>query len=208
MPDTLLPLTAILLGWLIAGGSPGPATLTISGTSMEYGRRAGLSVALGVVAGSACWGVAAAVGLSAVMIANAWVLELVRYMGALYLLWLAFKSLRAAWRGDSPQPLGQGISRRRLFARGLLLHLTNPKAVLGWGAVYAISLPEGAGPGSVWALFLWLIATSAVVFLGYACIFSTPAIARGYLRAKRWFDLAFGLLFGAASVKILTVRLQ
>jgi len=51
MSDFLVPLPLILLGWAIGGGSPGPATLAISSTSMEYGRRNGLLLALGVISG-------------------------------------------------------------------------------------------------------------------------------------------------------------
>ena len=100
----------ILLGWAIAGGSPGPATLAISGTAMERGRLAGLTIAGGIVAGSACWGVAAGMGMSAVMLANAWIFEVVRYAGAAYLLWLAIKSLRRALKSGTLQPAAQATA--------------------------------------------------------------------------------------------------
>lgn len=202
----LIPLWAILMGWVVAGGSPGPATLTISGTAMGLGRKSGLIVASGVLAGSACWGIAAALGFSAIMMANAWLFEIVRYAGALYLLYLAVKSLRSAWQGGKAAPIKP--STKGLFLKGLLLHLTNPKAILSWGSVYAIALPEAAGPVAVWQLFASLIAGSAVVFLGYALLFSIPAVSAVYARSRRWFDLTFGVLFGAASLKILTVRLS
>ena len=67
MNDLLFPLPFILLGWAIGGGSPGPATLAISGTSMAHGRKTGLLLAAGVVIGSATWGIAAALGFSAIM---------------------------------------------------------------------------------------------------------------------------------------------
>ncbi|MEM6595980.1 MAG: LysE family transporter, partial [Pseudomonadota bacterium] len=95
----LFPLPLILLGWALGGGSPGPATLAISGTAMGYGRLSGLTLAFGVVIGSACWGIAAALGFSAIMTTNLWLAETVRYLGAAYLLYLALKSLRAAWVG-------------------------------------------------------------------------------------------------------------
>ena len=202
--DTLL----ILLGWAIAGGSPGPATLAISGTAMERGRLAGMTIAGGIVAGSACWGVAAGMGMSAVMLANAWIFELVRYAGAAYLLWLAVKSLRRALRPGALRPMARKGDLTRLFAKGMALHVTNPKAILSWGAIYAIVLPEGAAATQVWQLFAMLIATSMLVFFGYGLLFSSPRIARGYARARRWFDGAFAALFGAASLKILTARLE
>ncbi|MGJ8612419.1 MAG: LysE family translocator [Octadecabacter sp.] len=206
MSDLLYPLPLIMLGWAIAGGSPGPATLTISSTSMAYGRATGLRLAAGVVLGSAIWGLAAALGFSAIMVANAWLFETIRYAGAGYLLYLAGKSLHSAWLGRCAKP--PSPSRGGAFGKGLALHLTNPKAVLGWGAIYAVVLSPDAAPVSVTILFCALILTSMVVFLGYAVLFSSAPIARGYMRLKRGFDLTFGVLFGAASLKLLTAKID
>lgn len=207
MEDALIfPLWSILMGWMIAGGSPGPATLTISGTSMALGRAAGLRVAAGIVVGSALWGIAAALGFSAIMMANIWLFDLVRYAGAAYLLWLAFKSLRSAWLGNAARAVE--IRPNQLFLKGLLLHLTNPKAVLSWGSIYAIALVPDAPATAVWGLFAALSVGSWVLFFGYAVLFASRPIARGYTAAKRWFELAFGILFGAASLKMLVMRLQ
>ena len=196
----------ILIGWAVAGGSPGPATLAISGAAMGGGRAAGLAMAAGVVAGSASWGVASGLGTSALMLANAWIFEIIRYLGAGYLLYLAVKSLRSALKGGGLTM--QSVSVERLFVKGFLIHITNPKAILAWGAIYAIALPAGAGAAQVWQLFGFLIVTSMFVFFGYGILFSNPAIVRGYTAAKRWFDGIFAALFGAASLKILTARLE
>ncbi len=203
--EMLIPLSALLIGWMVAGGSPGPATLAISGTSMQQGRLAGLTIAAGVLLGSASWGIAAGLGFSAIMVSNAWLFETLKYIGAAYLMYLALKSLRSAWRGQ--HVLQVQVPPRRLFAKGVLLHLTNPKAVLSWGAIYAIALPATAGPWAVWSLFGWLFSCSIIVFFGYAMLFSSEPVVRGYLRAKRLFDVAFGVLFGMASLKIMTARL-
>ena len=205
MNDLLFPLPLILLGWAIGGGSPGPATLAISGTSMAHGRRTGLQLATGVVIGSATWGIAAALGFSAIMMSNVWLFNAVRCAGAAYLLYLAGKSLRAAWIGKAAKPASP--TRIGAFGKGLTLHLTNPKAVLGWGAIYAVAMTPDAQPVSVALLFAALIMTSAFVFLGYAVLFSSAPIARGYARLSRWFNVAFGVLFGAASLKLLTAKL-
>lgn len=202
----IFPLWSILMGWMIAGGSPGPATLTISATSMSLGRAAGLRVAAGIVVGSTIWGSTAALGFSAVMMANAWLFDLVCYAGAAYLLWLAVKSLRSAWQGHSANQIPPRA--RRLFLKGLLLHLTNPKAILSWGSIYAIALTPDAPPAAVWSLFAALSLSSIVLFFGYALLFASRPIVRGYTAAKRWFEFAFGVLFGVASLKMLTVRLQ
>ncbi|UXX84489.1 LysE family translocator [Roseovarius pelagicus] len=198
----------LLIAWAVAGGSPGPATLAISGTAMDEGRVAGLSIAAGIFCGSAFWGIAAGAGMSAVMLANAWVFEVIRYAGAAYLMWLAFKAFKRALHPPAAARMRAASGLRRLWLKGALIHVTNPKAILSWGAIYAIALPPGATPAAVWWLFAMLIATSAVVFFGYGLLFSAPRIARGYTRLRRGFDAAFAVLFGAAGLKILTTRLE
>ncbi|PHP68318.1 amino acid transporter [Zhengella mangrovi] len=195
----------ILLAWMVAAGSPGPATLAISSTAMAHGRRAGLLIAAGIAAGSATWGLASALGVGAVLMTKPWLFEVVRYLGAGYLLFLAAKSLRNALRPSSMAAVP--VRRTKLFAKGYLLHLTNPKAVIAWGSIYAIALPADAGPTALLQQFAVLFGGTLLVFFGYAMLFATPAIATGYRRLRRWFDAAFGLLFGAASLKILTARL-
>ncbi|MEL6452431.1 MAG: LysE family translocator [Pseudomonadota bacterium] len=204
-----LEFAAIWVAWVLAGGSPGPATMGIAGTAMTAGRASALAFALGILAGSASWGIAAALGLSAIMLAHVWVFEVIRYAGAAYLGWLALKALRSAWAGGAAAagtPFAG--SARSLFLKGAAIHITNPKAILSWGSIYAIALPAGAGPGMVFQCFALLYAGSILIFIGYAVMFSNPRVVAAYGRARRWFDLAFAGFFGFASFKILTARLQ
>ena len=200
---------AIWIAWILAGGSPGPATMGIAGTAMTSGRTSALAFALGILAGSASWGIAAALGLSAIMLANAWIFELIRYAGAAYLGWLAIKALKNA---ANPAAAKMGTpfsgSATSLFSKGAAIHITNPKAILSWGSIYAIVAPSDATPGLLFGYFGLLYAGSILIFIGYAFLFSSPAMVRGYARARRWFDLAFAGFFGFASFKILTAKLQ
>ncbi len=200
---------AIWFAWLMAGGSPGPATMGIAGTAMTEGRRAGLVFALGICAGSAAWGIAAALGLSAIMLANVWVFEVIRYFGVAYLGWLALKALRRAMTAGEV-PLGKPVtgSLRTIFAKGAAIHLTNPKAILSWGSIYAIVAPNDASLLILLGYFCLLYAGSLLIFIGYAFLFSSVRMVSAYRRARRWFDFAFAGFFGVASYKILTVRLS
>ncbi|RMA40789.1 LysE family translocator [Rhodophyticola porphyridii] len=203
-------LVPILLIALVASGSPGPATLAIAGTSMGAGRRHGLALAAGVVLGSWTWSLAAALGLGAVMAAHGWIFEIMRYVAAGYLLWLGLKAARRAWAGAKASPIAQaaGTSLRGAFAKGLALHLTNPKAILFFGSLYSIALPANA-PWRDFAIIGGSVGVlSLMVFLGYALLFSRPPIVRAYTRLGRWFDAAFALLFGAAALRILTARIS
>jgi len=202
-------LWVILFAAFIAAGSPGPATLAIAGTSMSSGRRAGLALASGVTTGSFIWSIAAAFGLGAVMAANAWVFEVVRYVGAVYLLCLAVKSARAAWAGAALQAKPQPhTAPPRAYMHGLALHLTNPKAVLFFGALYAIGIPAGT-PASALVLVIAAVgAQSLLMFHAYALIFSSAPMAKTYARAKRGFEAFFAVAFGAIAIKVLTTRVE
>jgi threonine efflux protein len=200
-------LAALLLAWGLGGGSTGPATLTISAAAMKRGRIAGVVSGFGIVCGSAFWGIASALGMGAVMLTNAWLFMALKYIGTLYLGYLALKSFRSAWQGHAAKEqaaLKGGL--KRVFAKSLAIHLTNPKAILGWGAIYAIALPKDAPTSALLVLFTQLICVSIVVFIGYGILFSNPWIVERYRRARRGFEIGFGVLFGAASLKILTTK--
>jgi threonine efflux protein len=202
-------LALILLAALIATASPGPATLAIAGTSMASGRRAGLALAAGVTTGSLAWSVAAAAGLSAVMLANGWVFELLRYAGAGYLLFLAFKSARSALRpSDLTMQEIAAPSLRSAYRRGLLLHLTNPKAILFFGALYSVGVPAGVAPETLALVIAAVGLQSLLLFHGYALLFSSPPLAAGYAKLRRWFEAVFAVAFAAAGLKILTAKLS
>lgn len=200
-------LFLILAAALVASASPGPATLALAGTSMAAGRSAGLALASGITCGSLIWSLSAALGLGALMLAHGWAFQAIRIIGAAYLLYLAVRSARAALSKKPLRTKALDGPPQRLFLRGLALHLTNPKAVLFFGALYAIGLPPGTGPADLALVIVAVGLQSAIVFHGYALIFSTPAATRLYLKARRLFEAAFALGFGAASLRVLTARL-
>ncbi len=193
--------------WVFAGGSPGPATLSIAGTAMNHGRTSGLIFSTGILCGSAFWGIAAALGMGAAMVANVWLFTMLKYFGAAYLLYLAVKSLRSAFSARSiASQAGYGGTPFSVFSKGALIHLTNPKAILGWGSIYAIVLPSDASLSAVFGLFGFLFSGSTLVFLGYAVLFSSKGVVAFYVRMRRVFELVFAGFFGLASLKILTAR--
>lgn len=202
-------LPFILLAALLATASPGPATLAIAGTSMNSGRRYGLALASGVMSGSLMWSVSAAFGLGAIMLANAWVFEIVRYMGACYLLYLAFKSIRSALKASVVTTDASVLpSLKAAYAKGLALHLTNPKAILFFGALFSVGMPKDASSSSLVTVITAIAIQSFIVFHGYAFLFSSQRAINVYTKLRRGFETAFGLAFGAAGVKILTTPVE
>lgn len=204
--DINLPL--ILLAALIATVSPGPATLALAGTSMGAGRKAGLFLAGGITTGSLIWSISAAAGLGAAMAANAWVLETIRYFGAGYLLFLAWKSARSAFSKKDVKPKQMQGSNRTLYFKGLALHLTNPKAILFFGSLYSIGVPVSASPLQLALVVTAVGVQSLVLFHAYALFFSIPVLNKGYVKLRRWFEAAFSIGFGLAGLKVMTAKLQ
>ena len=191
---------------IIASASPGPATLGIAGTSMRHGRRAGLSLSAGIMAGSYIWSATAAFGVGAILLAHVWMLETVRYCGGAYLLWLALKSLRSAMVPGAGK-IADMLAPRGHFMAGLALHITNPKPILFLCTLFSIGVPAGTSAGELALVVIIIGLNNAAVFFTYAFLFSNGTMARAYARARRWFEGVFAALFGLAGVQILTMRL-
>lgn len=202
-------LPLILIAGLIAGASPGPATLAIAGTSIASGRLHGLALASGIVTGSLIWSVSAAFGLGALMLANTWILEIVRIFGAGYLIFLGIKSARSAMIPGELKLHGLvHASAKRAYFKGFALHLTNPKAILYFGSLYSIGIPAGTPPSSLIIVIVAMVLLGIFIFLGYALLFSSEFMRKSYFQMRRWFEGVFAIAFMAAGAKILTTRFQ
>lgn len=206
MSDINFPL--ILTAALLATASPGPSTLAIAGTAMAHGRAQALALVAGIACGSWSWSVAAALGLGALMQANAWVFEVLRYCGAGYLLFLAYKSARSALSpGHAKLRSVSAGSYRASYGKGLAMHLTNPKAILFFGALFSVGVPVTASPLEIGLVVVIVGLQSLAVFAAYALMFSSGRIVAMYLRMRRWFEGAFAVAFGLAGITLLARRL-
>lgn len=172
---------------------PGPSTVVIMRQSMRSGRRAGLATVLGNEAGVLAWGVAAAVGVSALLAASRLAYEGLRVAGAVVLVWFGVRALWHARRGVAavgeyaePGVSGPGVSGWRCFRLGLVTNFANPKA-----GVFAVSflpqfVPEGwpvagvlVGFSVLWALIDLAWYTVVVWLVGAARrVLGRPGVRR------------------------------
>jgi len=197
----------IAMAAFIAIASPGPATLAIASASMGQGRLSGLTLAAGIFTGSLFWSVSAAFGLAALLHTNAWLFESLRYIGALYLLYLAYKSARSALTPSrniiAPQ---ESLPIASTYIKGLLIHLTNPKAIFFFGSLYSIGVPEHVSPVQLVPVITLVAAIGASIFFGYAILFSNNAARALYVKGQVLFDCVFALFFGIAGIKLLASK--
>ena len=203
-------LPAIYAAFAIVAVSPGPANVAVSDVAARTGRRGGLAFGLGLGVGLAAWGLMAATGLGVALQASARALAVLKVAGGLYLLWLALQALRSATACGPPDPSAPIAARdtdRRHVVRGLLLNLSNPKAVVAWMAALSVGL-DGRGDGAGLAAALsGCIAIGFCNYAGHALAFSHPAVMRGHVRLRRWIDGTVAALFAAAGLTLLRAAL-
>ncbi len=197
----LVGLTTAVTAFHVVAASPGPATLAVATVSMSAGRQQGLVFGAGLSLGLAFWGVIAATGLGAILQTSAAVLFVLKFLGGAYLLWLAYRSVLST--KETIAPAAKPVRKGKWFTRGLLLNLSNPKAVLAWMATLAL----GVGNGS--SLLQVTVATSLCIILGfviyatYSMVFSTASTMNIYVRLRRWVDAAVAGLFSVAGVGLI-----
>lgn len=200
-------VTSAYLVYLVAVLSPGPATMAIASASLGQGRRHGMVMASGIFCGSMTWACAASLGLAALLTHYAGALTVLRILGGIYLLYLAWRAFRSAGSAIDPMTAKPATANlKRTFLKGYAIHLTNPKAIFGWLAIISIGLPAHATPAAVALIVGGCLATGFTVFMGYALLFSTPGALAVYRAARRYIDGVLGVLFAAAGLKLLALR--
>lgn len=205
LPGILLAYSAFLLGI----SSPGPNVMAVIGTSMSVSRRSGIFLALGVATGSFTWAMLTALGLSALLATYASAITIIKVVGGLYLLWLAFKAFKSAASshdleakkldGKTRSPVGYAV-------RGYVIQMTNPKAALSWIAIISLGLQPGS---PLWVAAVIVVGTfmlSIVIHVLYAVAFSTPIMVGLYSKARRYIQATLGTVFAFAGFTLLTNR--
>ncbi|MFD1746282.1 LysE family translocator [Rhizobium helianthi] len=203
-------LVAAYTVYIVAVITPGPANLAIMGTAMNEGRQRAIIMALGIFTGSFTWATAAALGLAAVLTRYGEVLQILKVVGGLYMLYLAFKAAKSLGRRFSGTELQTNTGEKKLsrtYLTGYAIHLTNPKAIFGWLATISLGLPPGASAGSVALVVCGCLLTGFTVFMSYAFLFSTERAVSLYRSARRPLDALMALFFGAAGVKMISSAL-
>ncbi|MGW4354086.1 LysE family translocator [Nocardia sp. NPDC004582] len=180
----MVPVTN-LVAFLIAAVAliviPGPGVLFVIGRALSYGRRAALLSVLGHSLGVLGVMLLVAAGLGTLLAASAIALAIVKFAGALYLIYLGVqairdrRALREAFQARA-EPVGAG----RALRQSMLVGVTNPKAIIFFSAVLPQFVAPHAGPVPVQMLILGLL------FIAVALVSdSVWALVAG--SAREWF---------------------
>jgi threonine efflux protein len=199
-------LATVSLAFLLVTASPGPANIAVATVAMGSGRASGLRFGAGLSVGLAVWGLAAATGLGALLQGSAHLLTALKIAGGLYLLWLAFTSGRSALRprvGDEARP-----RQDSLFRRGLVLNLSNPKAVVAWMAALSMGLGDSHGALQLAAATGVCVLIGFLNYAGHAMAFSLSGVMAAYARLRRWIDGVVASLFAIAGIGLIRSALS
>jgi len=176
--------------------SPGPANIAVATVSMSSGRHSGLIFGFGLAVGLAFWGLIAATGMGAVLQTSEYALIALKLFGGAYLLWLAIKSGRSAF-SKSTATRATSINGN-WFTHGLLLNLSNPKAVVAWMAALSMGLSSRDGLHEMALVTMICMVLGFLNYTGYALLFSLSGVMAGYRRLRRWVDGIVAGLFPTA----------
>ncbi|MGG7569124.1 LysE family translocator [Streptomyces sirii] len=175
--------------------TPGLDTLLVVRTSVAHGRTGGYAAALGIITGCLAWGLATAVGLTALLTASHLAYDTLRIAGAGYLAWLGITALwrsRQQGRHDGEMDAADetaaspDASQGRLaaFRAGLATNLLNPKAGVFYMSLIPQFIPHGA---AVFSTTLLLTAIDVLELAIWFAVLSRAASALGERARRRSF---------------------
>ena len=111
----------------------------------------------------------------------------------------AWRSFRSPAAGSIRTSTSQGAP----YIKGLLIHLTTLKAIIFFGSVYALTVPAHANVKDLVTVVVLLGLQSAIIFLGYAWLFSRDKARQLYIHRGRVFNGLIAIVFGGAGLKLI-----
>lgn len=193
-------IAAFFLFALVAAVTPGPSNVLLTATGLQAGLLRGLPCLFGVSAGMGSMMFLAAYGFGALVLQYPQAMQAVRWLGAAFLLWLAWKIASAPvgnGHAEAPRPTG--------FLGAALLQWVHPKAWLVSAGAVATYLPGEANSALLRAAVFALVFVSAALPSSFVWL-AFGAAAQKILRdprRQRGFNIAMGLALAASVVMIL-----
>lgn len=205
---SLATLAAFSLAAIALTLTPGPDMTLFLGQTVANGRRAGFMSMAGASSGIIVHSLAAAIGLSALIAASPQAFEVLKWVGAAYLAYLAYEVLRhgSGLTGDGPP---KSNSLKKAYMKGLTINLLNPKIIL----FFVTFLPQFVSPTDLHAsgklMFLGLFFLVIAIPMVIPMILGAERIS-GFLRrskrATRIFDWLFAGVMGGFALKLLATQ--
>lgn len=165
---------------------PGPAVLYITARSANQGRLAGLVSVLAIETANFTQAVAATLGLSAILLSSALAFDVVKYLGAAYLIYLGVRKLLTPEEQTGSGPI-QPESLSRIYWQGLVVNLLNPKTALFFFAFLPQFVDPARGNVTMQTLLLGALFVGMAIVTDSLYALLASSLAEG-LRGSRHFQ--------------------
>lgn len=184
--------------------SPGPDMILVMQSTLAGDRRQGLLTSLGVLTGNLVHISYCALGFGYVVAHSIVAYSVLKLAGALYLIYLGVRSLRAALHAPDGEAFKVPSRDRVLSAyrRGLFNNLLNPKGALFYLGVFSqVITPETPTPRAL-VLIATMLSTSAAFWLLFVATLHRATVRSLIERSRRWVGAAFGALLVLLGLRI------
>ena len=198
-------LALFALASLLLALTPGPNLLYLVSRTLCQGRRAGLVSLAGTSLGLVFHVTMAALGLSAIFGTVPVLYDVVRYVGAAYLLWLAWSVVKPGGRGMFAPSVLPPDSPRRLFRIGLLTSVLNPKVAMFYVALFPQFIDAANGSVLGQSLVLGFVQVAIGALNDLCFVLAAGAITGALARRPMWVALQrwlLGLVFAGIAVRL------
>lgn len=201
-------ITTFFLASILLALAPGPDNIFVLTQAALRGKTAGLAVTLGLCTGLMVHTTGVALGIAVLFRTSAVAFTIVKVLGACYLLYLAWQAFRAS---DGSPAIGRksNLSTARLYRRGIIMNITNPKVSIFFLAFLPQFADPARGPLSVQIILLGLIFIVATIL-----VFGSISFLAGILgewlsqrpKTHAVMNRITGGIFVALALKLLTIR--
>ena len=198
-----------LLSVIVLSVSPGAGAINTMSCGIRYGMQRTLPAILGLQLGLALCILLVGLGLGAVIATSSMTFSLLKWFGALYLIWLGYKKWSDSTEVilDNSSAEHQGVTGLTLFIRAVFINLTNPKAIVFLVALFPIFLnPDTPKTKQFLILGATSIGVDALVMLGYAHLSSRLRPLLKNKKAMRLQNRIFGTLFIGAGTLLASFK--
>ncbi len=165
--------------------TPGPAVLYVVTRSVDQGRKVGLVSVLGIEIGNLFHVFAAAVGVSALVLSSALAFEVVKYLGAAYLIYLGVRKLMTPAHALEVSVVRER-NLRHVFRQGVIVAVFNPKTALFFLAFLPQFVDSSRGQIPVQTFLLGLMVVG-IAIVSDSCYALLAGTAGNWLKTSRWY---------------------
>ena len=202
MPD-IQSIVMFLASSTLLAFAPGPDNIFVLSQSIVYGWRAGIKITLGLCTGLIVHTGIVALGIAAVFQSSLLAFNMLKYAGAVYLLYLSFQMFRRA--GDGVNVHGTAGEKINLYRRGIIMNVTNPKVSI----FFLAFLPQFADPAKgrvsfqlMFLGFLFIIVTLLVFGLVSVLAGAIGRMLSQSSKVDKVLNLFAGTVLGLLAVKL------